>query len=318
MKSITSNSTARQYGKDGFVKGWSKDFKRNGSLYILFIPVALFYILFCYRPMYGALIAFKDFSPRLGFAESPWVGFQNFKMFFSSVDFGTVLFNTLKISISMLVFSFPLPIIFALFLNEMKSEKLKRFTQTASYLPHFISMVVICGMIKTFVGSEGFIGIAVNRITGGNGSLLQQPECFLPIYVISGIWQGLGWDSIIYIAALSGVDVQQYEAAEIDGAGRFKKMLNITLPSIAPTIVIMLILRVGQIMGVGYEKIILLYNPSIYKVSDVIASYVYRMGFETQDWGYSSAVGLFNSVINLILLLSTNYISRKMTEISLW
>lgn len=312
---LTENKTVSQVG---FVEGWKRDFRRNWTLYLLVIPVIAFYILFHYKPMYGALIAFKDFTPRIGFADSPWVGMKHFNDFFSSPDFLRILTNTLKISVTTLVFSFPMPILLALFLNEMKSMKLKKFVQTSSYLPHFISLVVICGMIKTFVSSNGIIGIIVGAFTGNTANLLLNPDMFLPIYVISNIWQFVGWDSIIYLAALSAVDVEQYEAADIDGAGRFQKMFKITLPSIQITVVTMLILKVGKIMNVGYEKIILLYNAAIYDVSDVISSYVYRMGFETQNWGYSAAVGLFNSVINLIILFVSNKISVKLADTSLW
>lgn len=312
MKLSVSNT------RTSFVSGWQKDFKRNGSLYLLVIPVVAFYILFCYRPMYGALIAFKDFTPRAGFGGSPWIGWENFQTFFLSPDFKRIMWNTVKISFTNLLWNFPFPIILALFLNEMKNMKLKRFIQTASYLPHFISLVVICGMVKTFVSSDGIVSMMVGLFTGERANLLLNPKAFVPIYVISGVWQMMGWDSIIYLAALSGVDVEQYEAADIDGAGRFDKMLHITLPSIRTTVVTMLILKVGKVMNVGYEKIILLYNPSIYDVSDVISTYVYRVGFETQNWGYSAAVGLFNSFINLFLLFITNKISEKFAETSLW
>lgn len=304
--------------KKTWVYAWQKDLKRNASLYLLVIPVILFYILFCYKPMYGALIAFKEYTPRLGFSGSEWVGLKNFNDFFSSPDFGRLLKNTLSISVTSLLFAFPAPIILALFLNEMKDGRLKRGVQTASYLPHFISLVVICGMIKTFVSADGIVGMLVGKIRGTDTNLLMDPGMFLPIYVVSDIWQTVGWDSIIYLAALSSVDVEQYEAAELDGAGRMKRIWYVTLPSIQITIITMLILRIGRIMNLGYEKIILLYNPAIYSTSDVISSYVYRMGFETQNWGYSTAVGLFNSVINLILLVITNQLSKKFTETSLW
>lgn len=295
-----------------------KDLTRNKGAYLMIIPVLVFYALFCYKPMYGALIAFKNYSPRLGFSGSEWIGFKNFKDFFSSPDFVRLLRNTLKISAANLIFAFPAPIILALFLNELSSAGLKRIVQTASYLPHFISLVVVCGMIKTFVGTDGIIGMAAGYFRGKSVNLLTEQDFFLPIYVISDIWQGIGWESIVYLAALSAVDAEQYEAAQIDGAGRMARMLNITLPSIQTTVVTMLILRVGRLMNLGYEKIILLYNPAIYESSDVISSYVYRMGFETQNWGYSTAVGLFNSVINLVLLVSANYISRKLTDNSIW
>ena len=304
--------------KNTFISGWKKEFKRNGALYIMMIPVAAFFIIFCYKPMYGALIAFKDYSPRLGIMDSPWVGFEHFKSFFSSPDFGRTLKNTLTISLLSLVFSFPAPILFALLLNEVKGGIFKRTVQTVSYMPHFISTIVICGMIKTFVGSEGLIGSLVNSITGNSGSLLMQPDKFVPIYIISGIWQTMGWSAIVYLAALSGVDPQLYEAADIDGAGKLLKMFKITLPSITPTIITMLIMQVGRIMSLGYEKVILLYNPLIYETSDIISSYTYRMAFETRSWGYSTAVGLFNSVVNLILLIISNKISKKYTDSGLW
>lgn len=304
--------------KKTFINGWKKDFKRNKTLYIMMIPVLAFYILFCYKPMYGALIAFKDYSPRLGMVASPWIGLDNFKAFFSSPDFVRVFRNTLTISISSLIFGFPAPIIFALLMNELANGVFKRSVQTFSYMPHFISMVVICGMIKTFVGSDGIIGSLVNSITGNTGSLLMQPNKFVPIYVLSGIWQTMGWSAIIYLAALSGIDPQLYEAAELDGAGKAAKMFKITLPSIGLTIITMLIIQIGHIMSVGYEKVILLYNPLIYETSDIISSYVYRQAFETRNWGYSTAVGLFNSVINLMLLIVSNKISKRVTDSGLW
>lgn len=307
-----------KYNNSSWLGRCRKDLSRNKGAYIMVIPVILFYFLFHYKPMYGALIAFKDYSPRLGFADSAWVGLKNFNDFFSSPDFARLLRNTIVISGTNLIFAFPAPIILALFLNEMSSLKLKRMVQTASYLPHFISLVVVCGMIKTFVGADGIIGILVGYFRGKTVNLLTEQDLFLPIYVISDIWQGVGWESIIYLAALSAVDVEQYEAAEIDGAGRMARMLHITIPSIQMTVITMLILRVGRLMNLGYEKIILLYNPAIYETSDVISSYVYRMGFETQNWGYSTAVGLFNSVINLVLLLAANLFSRKTTGNSIW
>ncbi|MBP3361652.1 MAG: sugar ABC transporter permease [Clostridia bacterium] len=304
--------------KNAIAIEWKKDFRRNGTLYLMLLPVIAFYLLFCYKPMYGAIIAFKDYSPRLGIMESDWVGMRHFKAFLTSSDFNRVFGNTLKISFANLIFNFPVPIIFALLLNEFKDGPFKKTVQTISYMPHFISLVVICGMIKTFVGSNGIIGSLVNRVTGSTGSLLMQPDKYVPIHILSSIWQTMGWSSIIYLAALSGIDPQLYEAAEIDGAGRFKKMVKITIPSISITIVTLLIMQVGRIMSVGYEKIILLYNPLIYETSDVISSYVYRNAFETQNWGYSTAVGLFNSFINLLLLICANTVSKRITDSGLW
>lgn len=309
-------SKKRQKGR--YLQSWRRDFRKNGSLYLLVLPVVIFYFIFNYMPMYGVLMSFQDFSPRLGISGSEWVGLKHFQRFLGSTDFQRVFLNTLKISFSTLICEFPTPILLALMLNEMRNRHIKKVVQTLSYLPHFISLVVICGMIKTFVANDGLIGSIVAQVTGDNSSLLMQADKFLPIYVLSSIWQAVGWESIIYLAALASVDPQLYEAAEIDGAGRIRKMINITLPSISTTIVTMLILRLGKVMNVGYEKIILLYNEVIYDTSDVISTYVYRMGFENQDWGYSAAVGLFNSAINLVLLVFTNTISKKMSGTSLW
>ncbi len=282
------------------------------------IPVLMFYAMFCYKPMYGALIAFQNFSPRLGFWGSEWIGFDNFVHFFTSPDFPKLLKNTLTISITTLIFGFPAPILLALFLNEVKNVHVKKFVQTTTYLPHFISVVVVCGMVKIFVSPQGIIGMLVGALTGNNSNLLMNPKLFLPIYVISEIWQSVGWDSIIYLAALSAVDTEQYEAADIDGAGRFSKIFYITLPSIQTTTITLFILALGRVMNVGYEKIMLLYNPAIYETSDVISTYVYRLGFETQNWGFSTAVGLFNSVCNLALIVGANTISKKYKNVSLW
>lgn len=297
----------------------SKDLQRNWSLYLLVLPVLVFYFFFAYKPMYGAIIAFKQYSPGVGIMKSPWIGFENFIYFFSNPDFGRILKNTLVLSCTLIVFGFPAPIILALLINEIKNTRFSKATQTIAYMPHFISLVVVCGLVKIFVADGGVISkIAVAFGAQANGSMLNTPKYFLPIYVLSDIWQGVGWGSIIYIAALSGIDKSLYEAAEVDGAGKWKQLLHVTLPGIESTIVIMLILRLGKVFSIGFEKIILLYNPLIYETSDVISSYVYRMGFESQDWSYSTAVGLFNSVVNFSIVILSNYISRKATSTSLW
>lgn len=292
--------------------------KQNWELYLMIIPVIAYYIVFCYVPMYGAIIAFENYSPGKGILGSKWVGFKHFIDFLSSPDIVRLLRNTLTISINTLIFGFSTPIILALMMNELRQAKFKRVVQTVSYMPHFISVVVICGMIKDFVSPGGLISDMLSPFIGENIGMLTREEMFVPIYVSSGIWQALGWDSIIYMAALSGIDMQLYEAAKIDGAGKWNQMRYVTLPGIMPTIVIMLILKIGSMLSVGYEKIILLYNPLIYNTSDVISTYVYRLGFESQEWSYTSAVGLFNSIINFILLVSANTISRKMNDTSLW
>ena len=296
-----------------------RDFKKNKGLYLMILPVLLYYAIFCYKPMVGAIMSFQDFSPRLGFWESDWVGLKNFEIFFTSSDFPRLLKNTLVISISTLIFSFPFPVILTLFINEIRFTKFKKAIQTVSYLPHFVSLVVTCGMIKTFVASDGFIGIFVSLFTGGEPkNLLLSPNAFVPIYVISKIWGTIGWDSIMYLSALTAIDQEQYESADIDGAGRFKKMWYITLPSLKGTMVVLFILGVGGIMNLGYEKIMLLYSPAIYEVSDVISTYVYRMAFNSQNWSYSAAIGLFNSVCNMMLVVGANTIIRRLNGSALW
>ncbi|MDR1400289.1 MAG: ABC transporter permease subunit [Treponema sp.] len=295
-----------------------RDMQRNWELYMLVIPVILYYALFAYKPMYGALIAFKNFVPARGFSGSPWVGFDNFARFFRSPYLGRLFRNTFLISFYSLLFGFPAPIILALFLNEVRHSAYKRTVQTLSYLPHFISMVVVAGMITDFSMTSGLFNDIVAFFGGTRTPLLQQPGLFRPIYVISGIWQGVGWGTIIYLAALSGVDPQLYEAAMIDGAGRIRQVFAVTLPSIIPTIIIMLILRIGNLLDVGYEKTLLLYNPATYETADIISTYVYRVGLLEQNFSYSTAIGLFNSLINFILLIVANKISRKVSETSLW
>ena len=295
-----------------------RDWIRNRSLYIMVIPVLLFYILFHYKPMYGTIMAFMDYSPRLGFVGSEWVGFDNFIRFFRSPYCWQVIRNTLILSVYGIVICFPAPIILALLINEVKSQGYKKVVQTVTYLPHFISLVVVTGIIKDFTMSTGLITDIVVFFGGERQSLIQNPNLYRTIYIVSDIWQGIGWGSIIYLSALAGVSEDLYEAAAIDGAGRWKKLVNVTIPAIMPTIVTMLIMRLGQVLGSNYEKTILLYNEATYETADVISSYVYRVGLLDRDWGYSAAIGLFNSLINVILLLITNKISKKLTETSLW
>lgn len=310
--------TTRRAEPYGFKKEFRDNMRKNWSLYLMVLPVLAFYLIFCYKPMYGAIIAFKQYTPGLGIWKSPWVGLENFRYFFSNPDFIRILSNTLRISLSLIIFGFPAPIILTLLLNEIGNKQFKRVAQSVSYIPHFISLVVICGLIKTFVADGSIIQQIVHAFDGKDGSLLNRAEMFLPIYVISNIWQNIGWDSIIYLAAISSIDPQLYEAAQVDGAGRWKRVLHVTIPGLAPTIIIMLILQLGNILSVGYEKIILLYNPLIYDTSDVILSYVYRMGFESMDWSYSTTVGLFNSVVNFVIIILANTISRKVSDTSLW
>lgn len=301
--------------KNGIIKS---DLRRNKRLYLLVLPVVLYYFIFCYLPMLGAMIAFKNYSPSLGIIKSPWVGFTHFKGFFSSYYFWRILKNTLVISLYSIIFCFPAPIILSLILNEVKCKPFLKATQTLLYLPRFISVVVICSLIKTFTYNDGIVNDLIVFLGGVREPLLQNPKYFRAIYIISEIWQTIGWDSIIYMAALSGVDQELYDAAYVDGAGKFKQMFCVTLPSIAPTIVVLLIIKIGSIMNLGYEKIILLYNESIYETSDIISSFIYRKGLQEFDWSYSTAVGLFNSLCSFVLLFSSNALSRKITENSLW
>ncbi len=303
-------------------KNWferlGKDIMMHKGAYILAIPVILYYILFCYKPMYGLIIAFKDYAPIKGIMGSEWVGLKHFKDFITNPYFWRLMKNTLTISISNLIFSFPAPIILALLLNEMKSKFFLRFSQMIMYIPHFISLVVICGMIHRFTSSDGVIVDFLALFGFERKSLLNFPEYFVPIYVISDIWAGVGWGSIIYMAALTGIDSSLYEAAVIDGAGRWKQTWHVTIPGILPTIIVMFLMRIGQLLSVGHEKIILLYNSLTWETADIIASYVYRKGLLEQSYSFSTAVGLFNTVISFILLMIANNLSKKLGEGSLW
>lgn len=296
-----------------------KDFSANKGLYLMALPLIVFYAIFHYGPMLGVSLAFVDFKPKLGLLQSPFVGFAHFRSFFDSIYAWRVIRNTVVISLLEIVITFPVTILFALMLNEIKSRAFKRTLQTLSYLPYFISMVVAAGIIIDMVASRGFISRAVAVITGGRPqNLLGQSGAWRPVYILSGLWQGMGFGSIIYIAALAGVDQQLYEAAVMDGAGRFRQTWHVTLPGISGTIVIMLILKVGSIMSVGYEKTILLYNPQIYETADIISSYVYRKGLQDFDYSYASAVGLFNSVVSFLLLYIANNVSKRLTSTGLF
>ena len=295
-----------------------REWGRNKYLYILTVPILLYFILFKYLPMFGLTIAFKNYSVANGVFGSPWVGLDYFKEFFSGMYFTRTLCNTLAISILDIVIGFPIPIIFALMLNEINSKLFRKFVQTVSYLPHFISLVVVCGMISDFFSTDGLISVLISRLGGENMSYIGDSRYFRSIFIGTNIWQNFGWSSIIYLAALSGIDSELYEAAVIDGAGKWQQMIHITLPGIANTIIIMLIMKLGQVLSVGYEKIILLYTPQTYEVADVISSYTYRMGILNLRYGYSAAVGMFQSVVNVIILFAANTLSRKYTETSLF
>ena len=297
----------------------ARDFARHWPIYLMILPAILFYLVWCYGPMYGIIIAFNDFSPKKGVFGSKWVGLQWFRDFFRSAYAWRTIRNTLLISLYNLVFGFPAPIILALMLNEMRAVKFKRVVQTITYMPYFISLVVLCGILVDFCSSSGLFG-EIQRMMGvaEPANLLGDSKYFRSVYVGSEIWQKLGWDSIIYLSALAGIDQEQYEAATIDGAGKFKQVLHVTLPGIMPTISILLILRIGSMMAVGYEKIILLYNGLTYETADVVSTYVYRKGIIDANFSFSTAVNLFNSVINFLLVVFANKMSAILTENSLW
>ncbi|WP_052487028.1 ABC transporter permease [Gordoniibacillus kamchatkensis] len=295
------------------------DVRKNRAIYLMVLPVVLYFFIFKYFPMYGAVIAFKDFTPAKGVWGSDWVGLEHFKDFFESYYFVRVLRNTFLISFYNLVFGFPAPIILALLLNEIRQKLFKSVVQTVSYLPHFISLIVICGLIIDFTNRGGAASSLIAFFGGPSTPLLNDAGYFRPIFVSTSIWQEMGWSSIIYLAALSGINPELYEAAKVDGAGRFRQIWSVTLPGLIPTIMILLILRIGGLMEVGFEKIVLLYNPNTYETADVISSFVYREGLaQGNDYSYTTAVGLFQSAINFVLLISANRISRRFSGSRLW
>ncbi|WP_238456084.1 ABC transporter permease [Lederbergia galactosidilytica] len=304
--------------KESYWRRLGKDLKRNKYIYIMALPVVIYYIIFHYGPMYGVQIAFKDFSLTEGIWGSQWIGFKHFLDFFKGFYFWRLIRNTFLINIYELLLAFPAPIILALLLNELRKMWFKRIVQTISYLPHFISVVVVVGMLVDFTTQDGLINQFLILFGIEPISFLQKPEWFRTLYIGSGIWQSIGWGSIIYLAAMSNINSELYEAAKIDGANRFKQALHVTIPGIAPIIIILLILQIGSMMSVGFEKIILMYNPLTYDTADVISTYVYRKGILEANFSFSAAVGLFNAVINLTLLVLANRISAKVSETSLW
>ena len=289
------------------------------QLWLMMVPAIVYMVLFVYKPMGGVLIAFQDYSLKRGIWGSEWVGFENFNRLFKSYWFPIILKNTLTLSLLSLILSFPAPIILALAANEIRSERRKRTFQTVSYAPHFISTVVVCGMIPVFLSPEsGVINFLLQAVGIEPVAFLAKPNAFKWVYVLSGIWQTIGWSAIIYIAALSGVDKNLLEAAEIDGANRIQRIRYVNLPVLVPTIVIMFILRCGSILSVGYEKVYLLQNTANLSASEVISTYVYKVGLEKADFGFSTAVNLFNNVINCIVLILSNKLSKKVSGSSLF
>ena len=293
--------------------------KSNIPLYVLLFPSIILLIMFAYIPMIGLVIAFKDYSPANGIINSPWVGFKYFTQFFNSVQFGTTMMNTLKISIYSIVVGFPLPILLALLCNQLRAGKFKKVFQVTTYLPHFISTMVMCGIIILFLSpNSGLIANIFKTLGWTMPNLLSKPDSFAGVYVWSDVWQHIGWDSIIYLAALSAIDPTYYEAATMDGASRMQKILNIDLPLLLPTAMILLILRAGSLLSIGFEKVLLLQNPLNLAGSEVISTYVYKVGMQNFQYSYSTAIGLFNTVVNLIILLSVNWFSKRYTKTGLF
>lgn len=291
---------------------------RQKYLFLMVLPGFLAVLIFNYFPMYGILIAFKDYSPVRGILGSEWVGLQHFQDFFNNPMAFRILKNTLILGVYNLLWSFPVPVILALLFNELKNKIFKKVVQTVSYFPNFISVVIVAGMLTEFCSREGLFNQIVRVFGGEPVTFLLEPKYFRTIFIASGIWQSAGFGTIIYLAALSGVDPTLYDVANIDGAGRWQQMLNISLPALKPTMVILLIFSVSGILGSDFQKIILLYNPDTYEVADVIGSYTYREGVLGARFEYATAIGLFMSVISFILLSLANLISRKVAEVSLW
>jgi putative aldouronate transport system permease protein len=291
-------------------------------LHLLVLPTVIFFLIFTYYPMYGIIIAFKDYSFSKGILGSPWAdnyGFEHFLTFFHSMYFGRLLKNTIVLSLETLIWSFPFPIVFSLLLHEVRFRFFRRAVQSISYFPYFVSVVVIVGIMNMVLHQNtGIVNELIRKAGGQPVMFMQSARWFRPLFVISTIWQGFGWSSIIYLAALSGVSMELFEAAEIDGANRFQRVIHVSIPSIAPTIVIMFILAIGGLLNVSADKILLMYSPGIYDVADVINTYVYRAGLTNMQYSFSASVGFFNSFVNFVLLYFANRLSHRLTEISLW
>ena len=297
-----------------------REFVKYKWVYVLMLPVLAYYVLFKYLPMTKMVIAFQKFNIFRGIENSPWVGLDNFVKFFQLKDCWRIIRNTLLLNFYSILFAFPAPIVLALMLNEVKQPRLKKTMQTVSYMPHFISMVVVCGLIRNFCSSEGVINTVVKIFnpSWSSPNLLDRAELYRTIHIVSGIWQNMGWDSIIYLATLSGIDPQLYEAAYIDGASRMRRILHVTLPGLTPIIIVKLIMRLGNIFEVAREKILLLYNPLTYETADTISTYMYRYGLLESNYSMGAAVGVFNSIISITILVAVNTFFRRFTEESLW
>ena len=304
-------------------KALRSDFRLNKYKYLIVLPVIVYFAIFAYKPMYGLIIAFKDYRPALGLMDSPWANpwYKQFLNWFTDPFFYRVMRNTFSISLLSIIFGFPAPILLALLINEIRNAAFKRTVQTITYMPYFISLVVVCSLIRTYVGHRGIFSEISMALGGEAKNFLMYKEYFYTIFISSDIWQFIGWNSIIYLAAITGIDQEQYEAARVDGANRLQHIFLITLPNLMPIITILFILRIGSILNVSFEKVLLLYNSSTYEVSDIISTYVYRRGLgigSSPNYSFGAAVGLFNSAVNLFFLLTANFISRRFSGNSLF
>lgn len=319
IKAAKLNGPESNKNAGTYFKRLGNDIKRDKLLYLMLIPFAAYFIIFVYKPMYGLQIAFKDYNVFKGVSESPWVGMENFTEFFSGPYFWRILKNTVMISLYDLVFCFPAPIILALLFNEVKSKGFKKFAQTSTYIPYFISAVVIAGLVTSFLSpSTGIVNNIIALFGGERTYFLTQPHYFRGIFTIMNIWKTAGFNSIIYLSALTAIDEGLYEAAVIDGANRWKQTTHITLPGIMPTMVMMFIMKIGNMLNVGYELIILLYQPTTYETADVINTYVYRTGLVDANYSLAAAVGLFNGLVGMVLVCTANSVSKRVTEYGLW
>lgn len=316
------NALEESIFRRGIMRGQStmkkNKFLQNYQLYLMLLPTIIFIFIFCYIPMYGVLMAFQDYTPSAGIWGSEWVGFDHFTRFITNFRFEELLSNTFILSFVGFLVGFPLPILLALMINALTNRRFQGFVKTVLYAPHFISVVVLVGMLYIFFGEYGLVNSIVQAFGGESVSFFLEKSWFRPLFIGSGNWQDMGWSAIIYLAALAGVDPQVHEAAIVDGATRWQRILHVDLPAIFPTVSVMLILSIGSIMGVGHEKVLLMQTGANLGVSEIISTYVYKAGLIDYDYGYAAAIGLFNSLINVVLLVFANSMAKKFSENSLW
>ena len=311
-------TAAKTRAKEPFLVRWKKNYRVNKYIYLMLVPVVLFYVIFHYIPMGGAVIAFQDYRPARGIMGSTWVGLDHFRDFLGGPFAWRLIRNTLLINVYAIAFGFPAPILLALMINEIRAKHFKKTMQTISYMPHFISLVVVSGLLLDFSRTTGLFNDIIAFFGGARTSLFARAELFRMLFTVSGIWQTIGWGSIIYLATLSTVDPNLHEAAAIDGASRFKRMIHVSFPALVPVIIIQFILRVGFILHQGFERVFLLYSPIIFETADVIATFVYRRGLLDMNFSFGAAVGIFNSAVNLVVLFIANYVCRRVFKESLW